>query len=124
MAKIKKKTTQTLVSQEDNTQAQPILNRYHEIAENLHASADQEQADAALAEINNLPESVQVALLKALSKEHHTDAADVLVAINELSPLKSVRKDARRSLIVLQGVRIYPQWIPPVDRTPARLHGR
>jgi tetratricopeptide (TPR) repeat protein len=119
MAKIKKKTTQTLVSQEDNTKAQPILDRYHEIAEKLHASADQEQADAALAEIINLPESVQVALLKALSKEHHTDAADVLVAINELSPAKNVRKEARRSLIGLQGVRIYPQWSPPVDRVPA-----
>src|SRR5947207_181006 len=118
MAKIKKKTTQTLVSQEDNIQAQPILDRYHEIAENLHASADQDQADAALAEINNLPESVQVALLKDLSKEHHTDAADVLVAINELSPTKSVRKEAKRSLIGLQGVRIYPQWSPPIERTP------
>ena len=60
-----------------------------------------------------------MALLKNLSKEHHTDAADVLVAINELSPVKSVRKEARRSLIGLQGVRIYPQWSPPVDRAPA-----
>src|SRR5438874_3289663 len=119
MAKIKKKTTQTLLSQEDNTKAQPILDKYHEIAENLHASADQEQAEAVLAEINNMPEGAQMALLKALSKEHHADAADVLIAVNELSPTKSVRKEARRSLIGLQGVRIYPQWSPPVDRMPA-----
>ena len=119
MAKIKKKTSQLPVLQEDNTQAQQILERYHEIAESLHASTNQEQAEAVLAEINNMPEGAQMALLKGLSKEHHTDAADVLVAINELSPTKSVRKEARRSLIGLQGVRIYPQWSPPVDRAPA-----
>src|SRR6266550_5294950 len=115
----KKKNTQIAVSQEDNTQAQQILEQYHEIAGNLHTSTDQKQAEDALTEINNMPEGAQIALLKALSKEHHTDAADVLVAINELSPAKSVRKEARRSLIGLQGVRIYPQWSPPVERTPA-----
>jgi tetratricopeptide (TPR) repeat protein len=118
MAKIKKKTSQIPVSLEHSTQAQHILDRYHEIAGNLHASTNQEQAEAALAEINTMPEGVQLALLKALSKEHHTDAADVLIAINELSPTKSIRKEARRSLIGLQGVRIYPQWSPPIDRTP------
>ena len=118
MAKIKKKTSQIPVSLEHSTQAQHLLDRYHEIAENLHASNNQEQAEAALAEINAMPEGVQMALLKALSKEHHTDAADVLIAINELSPTKSIRKEARRSLIGLQGVRIYPQWSPPIDRTP------
>src|SRR6266849_81174 len=119
MVKIKKKTSQIPVSLEHSTQAQHLLDRYHEIAENLHASKNQEQAEAALAEINTMPEGVQMALLKALSKEHHTDAADVLIAINELSPTKSMRKEARRSLIGLQGVRIYPQWSPPIDRTPA-----
>ena len=119
MAKIKKKTSQIPVSVEETTQAQDLLGRYHEIARNLHESTNQAQAEAALAEINNMPEGAQVALLKNLAKEHHTDAADVLVAINELSPIKDVRKEARRSLIGLQGVRIYPQWSPPVDRAPA-----
>jgi hypothetical protein len=118
MAKIKKRTPQIAVSLENTSQAQDVLGRYHEIARNLHESTNQAQAEAALAEINNMPEGVQMALLKDLSKEHHTDAADVLVAINELSPVKSVRKEARRSLIGLQGVRIYPQWSPPVDRAP------
>src|SRR5260370_28157199 len=119
MAKIKKKTSQIPVSLEHSTQAQHILDGYHEIAGNLHASTNQEQAEAALAEIVTMPEGAQMALLKALSKEHHADAADVLIAINELSPTKSMRKEARRSLIGLQGVRIYPQWSPPIDRTPA-----
>jgi len=111
----KKKNTQIAVSQEDNTQAQHILEQYREIAGNLHTSTDQEHAEDALTEINNMPEGAQIALLKALSKELHTDAADVLIAINELSPIKSVRKEARRSLIRLEGVRIYPQWKPPVQ---------
>jgi tetratricopeptide (TPR) repeat protein len=119
MTKIKKRTPQIPVSLENTSQAQDVLERYHEIARNLHESTNQAQAEAALAEINNMPEGAQMALLKDLSKEHHTDAADFLVAINELSPAKSVRKEARRSLIGLQGVRIYPQWSPPVDRTPA-----
>src|SRR6266699_1424520 len=119
MSKIKKRTSQIPVSLENTTQAQDLLDKYHEIAKNLHESTNQEQVEAALAEINNMPEGVQMALLKDLSKEHQTDAADVLIAINELSPTKSVRKEARRSLIGLQGVRVYPQWSPPIDRTPA-----
>src|SRR5712692_7130017 len=102
MAKTKKKTTQTLVLQEHITQAQHILEHYHQIANNLHASTNQEQAETALNEINNLPEGTQMALLKALSREHHTDAADVLIAINELSSTKGIRKEARRSLIQLE----------------------
>ncbi len=85
MAKIKKKTSQIPVSLENTTQARDLLGRYHEITRNLHESTNQEQVEAVLAEINNMPEAAQMALLKDLSKEHHTDAADVLVAINELS---------------------------------------
>lgn len=115
----KKKNTQIAVSQEDNTQAQHVIEEYHQVAGNLHTSADQEQAEAALTEINNLPEGAQIALVKALSKELHTDAADVLLALNELSPMKNVRKEARRSLIRLEGARIYPEWKPPVRPTLA-----
>ncbi|HYA99502.1 MAG TPA: hypothetical protein VED37_04725, partial [Ktedonobacteraceae bacterium] len=119
MAKIKKKTSQLQISPENTTQAQDLLGKYHKIARNLHESTNQAQAEAVLAEINNLPEGAQITFLKSLSREHHIDAADVLIAINELSSFKSVRKEARRSLIGLQGVRIYPQWTPPIDRSPA-----
>src|SRR5260221_11563070 len=56
-----------------------------------------------------------MALLKGRSKEHDADAADVLRAINELSPIKAIRKEARRSLIRLQENLIYPKWSPPVE---------
>ncbi len=96
---------------------------------NLRGRVDQQQAESVLSEINTLPERVQIALLKALAKEHHTDAADVLTAISEWSPMKEVRKEARRALIQLEGVRIYPQWKPavpqplvaPLSNTPLRF---
>jgi hypothetical protein len=115
----KKKITQIAVSSEENTQVQHVLAQYHQIANNLHASKDQKQVETTLTEINNLSESAQIALLKELSKENQVDAADVLTAINELSSLKSVRKEARRSLIRLESAKIYPRWEPPIDRTPA-----
>ncbi len=115
----KKKNMSVSVSQEDNVQAQNILTQYHQIANNLHVSTDQKRAETVLSEINSLPEGPQIALLKALSKENHVDAADVLTAIYELSPLKSVRKEAKRSLIRLEGAKIYPGWEPPIDRTLA-----
>jgi tetratricopeptide (TPR) repeat protein len=115
----KKKNTQMTVSQEENTQVQHVFEHYQQIAANLHASKDQEQAETALAEITNLSESAQIALLKELAKENQVAAADVLTAIHELSTLKSVRKEARRSLIRLEGAKIYPHWESPVERTPA-----
>jgi tetratricopeptide (TPR) repeat protein len=118
MAKLKKKTAPIAVSQEESLQAQHILEQYHEIAGNLRASTNLEQAEAVLHEIDDMPEGAQVVLLKSLSKEHHADAADILIAINEMSPNKDIRKEARRSLIHLEEMRIYPQWSPPIDRMP------
>jgi tetratricopeptide (TPR) repeat protein len=115
----KKKHLQTPALQEGDAQAQQALVQYHQIANNLRASQDRPQAETALVEINNVPEGVQIALLKELAKENHVDAADVLIALNALSPLKSVRKEAKRSLIRLEGVKIRPDWQPPIERTPA-----
>ncbi len=115
----RKKDTHSIVSQEDDTQVQHLLGQFHEIAEALHSSTDQTQAEAALADISSASEAAQMGLLKALSKEQDSDAADVLIAINQLSPIKEVRKEARRSLIRLEGSKIYPHWHPPVAHTPA-----
>jgi len=115
----RKKETDTVVSEEDNAQVQHMLEQFHQLAGNLHSSSSQEEAGAVLSDINTMPEASQLALLKALSKEHDTDAADVLIAINELSPSKNVRKEARRSLIRLEGAKVYPGWNPPVSHTPA-----
>jgi len=119
----KKKNKAVLVVQEDDmVQAQPLLDQYHEIAGELHRSFSVDQAEPALTNINNLPEAAQVALLKALAKKQHVDAADVLLAINELSPLKNIRKEARRALIHMEEARIYPGWHMPIQQTsPYRI---
>src|SRR5690242_2829030 len=109
---------QTQVSQEDNLQAQQQFAQYHQIAQSLHNSTEPSQAEAALAAISSMPEAAQMALLKALGKEHTVDSADVLLAINTLAPLKEVRKEARRSLIQLEATKTYPQWTLPVAQTP------
>jgi len=112
----KKKEQQVTVSPEDEAQAQVVLEQFHTIAGTLRSSADQQQAEEALAPVTGLAEAAQMALLKALSNEHDIDAADVLSAINVLSPIKDVRKEARRSLIRLEQFRIYPQWEPTFVR--------
>src|SRR2546423_5603709 len=112
----KKKEQKVTITQEDEAQAQTVLEQYHTIARKLRPSIDQKQAEAALSTVSDLTEAAQMALLKALSREHSTDAAHLLNAIYELSPMKSIRKEAHRSLIQLEGSRIYPQWEPPVER--------
>lgn len=114
MAK-KKKKPEMATSQADTAQARDILERYHQAASLLRKTASHKQAEEALGEINELPEAAQVALAKALAREQHTDAADLLVAINELSSQKNARKEAKRSLIQLEGQRIYPNWKPPIE---------
>jgi tetratricopeptide (TPR) repeat protein len=115
MAK-KKKEQKVSISQGDEAQARAVLEQYHTLAGKLRSSKDQQQAEEALSTVSDLPEAAQMALLKALSREYHHDAADLLVAINALSPLKSVRKEARRSLLRLEEARIYPRWEPPIER--------
>ena len=114
----KKKDQKISVSQADEAQARSVLGQFHQIAKELHSSTDQKEAEKALTAITSMPETAQMALVKALSRERYTDAADVLTAINALSPDKNIRKEARRSLIRLEQEKIYPQWEAPIDRTP------
>ena len=115
----RKKAGKMPVSQQDNEQAQRLLGQFHEIAQRLHKSRSEAEVETALNEVNGVPESAQMALLKALSKERDVDAADILEAVYEFSPVKAVRKEARRCLIGLEGSRIYPQWSWRVGRVPA-----
>ncbi len=113
-----KKESDALLSQEENERVQHLLDQFHQIAGDLHASTNQEETEAVLTDINRLAEPSQVAFLKALSRENASDAADIVIALNELSPHKSIRKEARRSLLRLEAAKVYPQWKPQVVRTP------
>ncbi|HEX7735490.1 MAG TPA: tetratricopeptide repeat protein [Ktedonobacteraceae bacterium] len=113
----KKKQGQQAISRGENEQAQTVLARYHQIAKQVQASSNEQQTVEALAEINNLPAGAQFALLKELAKEQEIDAADVLAAVHAFGTLKDARKEARRSLIRLEGAKVYPGWEAP--QTPA-----
>lgn len=114
----KKKAVNPALSPEEQSQVEQVLAQFHQIARSLHKSVDRHRAEAALSAISGLSEAAQMVLLKLLSKEQHTDAADVLLALHELSPIKNVRKEARRSLIRLEEARVYPDWQVPLDHSP------
>jgi tetratricopeptide (TPR) repeat protein len=114
-----KKETGTQLSQESHQQIQDLFSQYHQIAERLHNSTDQAQAEAALADIAILPAPTQLALVKTLARENTTDAADVLAAIHALGTHKDVRKEARRGLIRLEATKTYAQWKPYTISEPA-----
>ena len=116
-----KKETGTQLSQEDHQQIQDLFSRYHQIAERLHNSADQVQAEATLADITVWPTPIQLALVKTLARENNTDAADVLTAIHTLGIHKDVRKEARRGLIRLEAAKFHSRWKPPIQAPAVQL---
>jgi tetratricopeptide (TPR) repeat protein len=116
-----KKSQQPFVPQGDDGHLQHLLEQRHSIAESLRGSSSRIQAETALAQITSNAEGTQLAFLKALAKQRDVDAADVLLALNELAPDKAVRKEARRALIQLAGSKIYPSWTPEPERPAAQV---
>ena len=112
------KEAETLLSPEETERVQRLFSQYSQIAELLRTSLDQEQAQAALTVISDLSEAAQIAFIKSLAKVNELDAADLLTAINTFSPLKEVRKEARRGLLRLESNKIRPQWQSPLKQTP------
>lgn len=105
-----KKDTYPPLSADDEAQIQTVLARREAMAEELHTSTSQAQAEALLAPALGMSEATQMALLKSLARAHDSAAADVLLAMHELAPEKAVRKEAKRALIQLAGAKIYPSW--------------
>lgn len=114
----RKKDAEPTLTAAEAAQVQQLLAQVHQTAATLHTASTAEQVEAALDAINHAAEAVQLALLKAVVRQHHTDAADVLSAINELGANKNVRKEAKRALIRLEGEKVYPQWKPPLLPPP------
>src|SRR6266568_3710749 len=112
-----KKQGNSSVPHLDNAQLEHLLEQRHEIAKELHNSTSKAQAEIALAELSSIDEAAQM----ALAKLQDTDAADVLLAIHELTPNKAIRKEARRALIQLAGAKVYPSWTPEPEPGPAMV---
>jgi tetratricopeptide (TPR) repeat protein len=115
------KEADTVLSPEETERVQRLFSQYYQIAELLHTSLDQEQAQAALTVVGDLTEAAQIALVKSLAKVNETNAADILAGINTFSQLKEVRKEARRGLLRLESNKVRPQWKPLVKGTPVGL---
>ena len=115
----RKEEQNTTLSDEENTQLQHVLEQQQELAQQLRNSTTQAQAETALHDITYLAEDVQMALLKTLARTQTTDAADILTAVNAFSPNKEIRKEARRSLLRLDGAKIYSRWTPPIAQASA-----
>ena len=107
------KSNQPERTPQENEQIQGILAQYRQIATNLKKSRNDEQIGVALAPIFDMSEAVQLGLLKALAKERTVPAADIVLAVNTYTTIKEVRKEARRSLIQLEGSNTYPEWTMP-----------
>lgn len=115
----RKKESDVSLSETEQAQIQQQLERYRELVITLRETTNHTQAESALSEINALPESAQLALIRDLTKEQTIDAADLLAALNAFSPYKEARKEARRALIRLETFKMTPRWSPPIDTTPA-----
>jgi tetratricopeptide (TPR) repeat protein len=115
----RKKETSTQLADEEHNQVQHLFAEYHQLAQQLHASSNQQEAERALLTLHVLSEAGQMALLKMLGKENNSDAADILVAVNALSSHKEIRKEARRALLRLEAAHITARWTPPIASIPA-----
>lgn len=115
------KKTHTDELQVDEGQVQLLLARRQAIAEGLHGCTSRAEAQRILADVFTADEATQMGLLKMLARTRDSDAADLLLAIHELAPIKPVRKEARRALIQLAGAKVYPSWTPEPE--PAAVGG-
>lgn len=118
-----KKDTHSTLPHGDEARVQELLAQHHDVAAELRASTSRAQAETALSSIAGADEATQLSLLKALVRQHDTDAADVLLALNELAVNKAVRKESRRALIQLAGAKVYPSWTPEAEKPPTAATG-
>lgn len=100
------------LSPEDEAEVQLLLTRRQAIAEELHGCTSRAQAEQVLAPVFSVNQTTQMALLKSLGRAHDSDSADLLLALHELAPEKTVRKEARRVLIQLTALKVFPSWTP------------
>ena len=110
----KKQQQGGLSNQANQEQVQQQLAQYKEYAHELNKRARQnESSEDILTAITEMDEATQLALVKALGAEGTIEAADVVQALQSYTSLKTVRKEARRALLRLESVDIYPRWQPP-----------
>ncbi len=100
--------------------AQALLNQLPALSQQLRQSSDRAAAAEALAAIEQQPVALALAVAGALGSNKTREAADVALALAELSQQSEVRKEARRSLVRLRSMGIAPLFSLPAIQATAQ----
>ncbi len=101
---------------------QTLLDQLATLSQQLRQSSERAAAYQTLSPIDQQPASVALAFAQALSARRESDAADVALALAELSQHQALRKEARRALVRLRSAGIAPNFTVPASEaaTPQR----
>lgn len=98
---------------------QPLLDQLPVLSQHLHQVTDRANAEQAISSIEQQPAQTVLAFAGALGTRRSREAADVALALAELSQRRDVRKEARRSLVRLRSMGLTPTFSIPT--TPATV---
>ncbi|HEY7357021.1 MAG TPA: hypothetical protein VH590_11165, partial [Ktedonobacterales bacterium] len=100
---------------------QTLLDQLPTLSQQLRQSSERAAAYQALSPIEQQPAPVALAFADALGSRRETDAADVALALAELSQHQALRKEARRAVVRLRSVGIAPGFsVPASEAAPQR----
>jgi tetratricopeptide (TPR) repeat protein len=98
---------------------QPLLDQLAILSQQLRQSSERTAAYQTLSSIDQQPASVALAFAQALGARRESDAADVALALAELSQHQALRKEARKALVRLRSVGIAPSFTVPTGEAAA-----
>ncbi|HEX6777826.1 MAG TPA: hypothetical protein VF099_06465, partial [Ktedonobacterales bacterium] len=100
--------------------AQALLTETPALSQQLRQAEDRAAASQALAPVEKQPADIILAFSGALGSKRTREAADVALAMAELSQHREARKEARRSLLRLRSMGIAPVFSLPTLQTSAQ----
>ena len=106
-----------IVDEATQQAVQSLLNAVSALAQQLLAASNRDAVYQALAPIERQPAAL--AFAEALASRRDAAAADVALALAELSQDHKLRKEARRALVRLRSAGIAPDFSVPHLETPA-----
>jgi tetratricopeptide (TPR) repeat protein len=98
---------------------QSLLDQLPTLSQQLRQSSERAAACQALSPIEQQSANIALALASALGSRRETDAADVALALAELSQHQALRKEARRALVRLRSAGIAPSFSVPAGEAAA-----
>ncbi|HEU5368418.1 MAG TPA: tetratricopeptide repeat protein [Ktedonobacterales bacterium] len=100
--------------------AQALLHQIPDLSQHLRQAGDRAAAAQALAAVEEQPADIVLAFAGALGTKRTKEAADVALAMAELSQHREARKEARRSLVRLRSMGIAPVFSLPALQSIAQ----